>query len=537
MNHRSAATLRALAAPALLAAFGLVFCALVAGGCGKEKPGTPPPANAQTATPAPPNGAKNGGQPPQPPAPVAVKPAVIGSIASFYKATATLEAEKQAQVLARVAGVVRSLAVEEGDQVRAAGAAAADRQRRVPAARGSGRRPTAEPAGALRAPAGDAGAGAHLGAGVRGGQERPRERRGRRGAGAPESLLHDGGRAVLGPGDAAARQRRARTCVGTPLFDLADFDPLLARVHVPAKEFRKLRADQPVELRPRQSDGERLQGASTWSARSSTRERHDQGDHRDPDYPPGVRPGDFAEVRIVTDRHDGRDPGAAPRRDLRQGRGRRLRAPPTAPPSVASSRWASRTTTRGDPGGLRAGEPVVVRGSGRSSTARRSRSSTRTTSRGDAERGVADARLHRAGRPPPRDRGHARLAVIAFGLVGYQRLPLELFPDITYPSLTVQTEFPDTAPQEVENLVTRPVEEAVGVSCAACSPSTRCRARASPRSRWSSTGAPTWTSCPWRCARSSTAWSCPRKRASPVVLRFDPALDPVVRLALSGPAT
>ncbi len=55
------------------------------------------------------------------------------------------------------------------------------------------------------------------------------------------------------------------------------------------------------------------------------------------------------------------------------------------------------------------------------------------------------------------------LAVAAFGFVGYSRLSLELFPDITYPSLTVQTDFPDTAPEEVENLITRPVEEAVGV--------------------------------------------------------------------------
>ena len=55
------------------------------------------------------------------------------------------------------------------------------------------------------------------------------------------------------------------------------------------------------------------------------------------------------------------------------------------------------------------------------------------------------------------------LAVAAFGYVGYSRLALELFPDIAYPSLTVQTDFPDTAPQEVENLITRPVEEAVGV--------------------------------------------------------------------------
>jgi len=55
------------------------------------------------------------------------------------------------------------------------------------------------------------------------------------------------------------------------------------------------------------------------------------------------------------------------------------------------------------------------------------------------------------------------LAMAAFGIVGYQRLPLDLLPDISYPSLTVQTDFPDTAPAEVENLVTRPVEEAVGV--------------------------------------------------------------------------
>ena len=47
----------------------------------------------------------------------------------------------------------------------------------------------------------------------------------------------------------------------------------------------------------------------------------------------------------------------------------------------------------------------------------------------------------------------AALAIVAFGIVGYNRLALELFPNITYPSLTVQTDFPDTAPQEVENLL------------------------------------------------------------------------------------
>ena len=39
----------------------------------------------------------------------------------------------------------------------------------------------------------------------------------------------------------------------------------------------------------------------------------------------------------------------------------------------------------------------------------------------------------------------------------------DLLPDITYPSVTVQTTYDGAAPVEVENLITRPVENAVGV--------------------------------------------------------------------------
>ncbi|MEO0815442.1 MAG: efflux RND transporter permease subunit, partial [Myxococcota bacterium] len=55
------------------------------------------------------------------------------------------------------------------------------------------------------------------------------------------------------------------------------------------------------------------------------------------------------------------------------------------------------------------------------------------------------------------------IATVAFGVVSYQRLAVELFPDIAYPTLTVQTAFPNAAPPEVETMITRPVEEAVGV--------------------------------------------------------------------------
>ena len=55
------------------------------------------------------------------------------------------------------------------------------------------------------------------------------------------------------------------------------------------------------------------------------------------------------------------------------------------------------------------------------------------------------------------------LAAVVFGLTALGRLDMRLFPEIRYPSLTVHTEFPGTAPVDVENLVTRPLEEAVGV--------------------------------------------------------------------------
>ena len=54
------------------------------------------------------------------------------------------------------------------------------------------------------------------------------------------------------------------------------------------------------------------------------------------------------------------------------------------------------------------------------------------------------------------------IAILLFGLVAASRLPVDLLPDLSYPSITVQTEYPDAAPSEVEELVTRPIEELVG---------------------------------------------------------------------------
>src|SRR5210317_507068 len=55
------------------------------------------------------------------------------------------------------------------------------------------------------------------------------------------------------------------------------------------------------------------------------------------------------------------------------------------------------------------------------------------------------------------------VAVGLFGMVSLSRLNLNLLPDVSYPTITIRTELTGAAPVEVENLVTKPIEEAVGV--------------------------------------------------------------------------
>lgn len=53
----------------------------------------------------------------------------------------------------------------------------------------------------------------------------------------------------------------------------------------------------------------------------------------------------------------------------------------------------------------------------------------------------------------------AALAVI--GLVGARLLPLEQFPDITFPFVGVEIPYPGSTPDEIEEVITRPVEDAL----------------------------------------------------------------------------
>jgi multidrug efflux pump subunit AcrB len=55
----------------------------------------------------------------------------------------------------------------------------------------------------------------------------------------------------------------------------------------------------------------------------------------------------------------------------------------------------------------------------------------------------------------------AVLGAIILGVISFNKLPVDMFPEITYPSITVGTFYPGANPQDIERTVTYPVEKAV----------------------------------------------------------------------------
>lgn len=55
----------------------------------------------------------------------------------------------------------------------------------------------------------------------------------------------------------------------------------------------------------------------------------------------------------------------------------------------------------------------------------------------------------------------ATLIVVILGIVAVIRLPIDLMPDISYPTLSILTSYQNASPEVVEQLVTRPIEEAM----------------------------------------------------------------------------
>ncbi|RHW77795.1 efflux RND transporter permease subunit [Colwellia sp. RSH04] len=122
-------------------------------------------------------------------------------------------------------------------------------------------------------------------------------------------------------------------------------------------------------------------------------------------------------------------------------------------------------------------------------------------------------------------------AVMLFGLVGLSRLAVNLLPELSYPTLTVRTNYTGAAPAEVEQLITKPVEEAVGVVKGLRKISSVSKAGQSD----------VLLEFEWDVAMDITSLEVREKLdlirlpldvQKPLILKFNPSLDPIVRLGL-----
>jgi hydrophobic/amphiphilic exporter-1 (mainly G- bacteria), HAE1 family len=125
------------------------------------------------------------------------------------------------------------------------------------------------------------------------------------------------------------------------------------------------------------------------------------------------------------------------------------------------------------------------------------------------------------------------LAAVVFGFFSFGRLPVTLMPELTYPTLTVRTEYPGTAPEEVENEVSRPIEEALGVIGGLNKISSISRPGLSDvvlEFLWGTD----MSKATQETLEKLDLVFLPREAERPLILHFDPALDPIMELSFSG---
>ena len=127
------------------------------------------------------------------------------------------------------------------------------------------------------------------------------------------------------------------------------------------------------------------------------------------------------------------------------------------------------------------------------------------------------------------------VALVIFGLISFRELPVDLLPDLSFPTLTIRTEYPGVAPADVETFVTTPIEDAVGIVSGLVDISSVSRAGLSDVIMEFAWG----TDMDFAAidVREQLAQlGLPGAAEDPILLRFDPALDPIMRISVGSAA-
>ncbi|MFB3069811.1 MAG: efflux RND transporter permease subunit, partial [Gemmatimonadales bacterium] len=126
-------------------------------------------------------------------------------------------------------------------------------------------------------------------------------------------------------------------------------------------------------------------------------------------------------------------------------------------------------------------------------------------------------------------------AIALLGVISFQRLPIDLLPDISYPRLVVYTSYPDVAPREVERFVTERIEQRVSSVPGVEKVESVSREGVSLvmlRFAWGTNM--DFAVLNVREQLDNLRDQLPEQSDRPVVLRTDPTSEPIITISVSG---
>ena len=125
------------------------------------------------------------------------------------------------------------------------------------------------------------------------------------------------------------------------------------------------------------------------------------------------------------------------------------------------------------------------------------------------------------------------ITMFLFGVIALFSLKVNLLPDLSYPTLTVRTEYTGAAPSEIETLISEPVEEAVGVVKNLRKLKSVSRTGQSDvvlEFAWGTD----MDQASLEVRDKMEVLQLPLEAKAPVLLRFNPSTEPILRLALAN---
>lgn len=127
------------------------------------------------------------------------------------------------------------------------------------------------------------------------------------------------------------------------------------------------------------------------------------------------------------------------------------------------------------------------------------------------------------------------LLVVLLGFIALQRTNIDLFPDLTYPGAAVITSYEGVGPEEIETMVTRPIENSLAtVTNIQTLTSTSSKGQSVVVAEFSWGTDMDAVSMDMRESLDLIEGLLPEEAETPFVVKFDPSLMPIMQIGVTG---